>query len=772
MLFASCRNNVVLPEDKTPPTQVTNIKAVAGNGSVSLFWTNPADNDFFGTRITFEPAVQGIAQPVIIEGDCSENSNTIINGLNNGTEYTFTLIALDKTQNMANAVSIIAIPKDTVSSNESNENNENKEDSENSETNEISENNENNNQIGDNETDDVIYQSNISDFKILSYSDYIELIWANPSDSDFSAVEISCDPAEGRFSKPVVIPGKPSERNSCSVKNLDSDKEYKFTIKAIYRGNVKSKGISQIFSLKQCNISLEVSLPNDNNGNITLSKDNAPITVHVTTTDAITEVLWKKVEVYSVKDFLALFTDENVQSLQTESNNISLSVTENGFYDIVVKTASGQVEGTRVEIKTIDKKPLSEVSQLNASCDDDFVYLTWKNPVSANVYDSPLKNLRISYIFDDEASESNEVIISDPRIENYSILIPEAKKNSSQLQITINTVDELENISEGFSIKVYLYDVVYYTMEEYYKIEYLTKSVKVVITGEWNNGSYSGLINRSLKKLYSSNPEIKVYLDLSLITGLTIFRSSFVDNCQNIVGFKLPDTIETIEREAFAGCTSLTNIVIPDRVTSIQSDAFQGCTSLTAISIPDSVTTIYSKAFKDCANLEDVTLSNSLTRIDSDLFYNCINLRTITIPASVSYISSRAFQNCNITSITIPANEMIISRDAFEDCQVNIINYTGSLEQWFSKKWDPGCVSASYDLYISGQKISNLIIPENLTTIEEYAFRNCSSLKSVKMTENCEILCESAFRGCINLDIIYIYGNVDIYIYMRFLIVL
>ena len=100
--------------DSTPPQKVITGEnaAIAGNSSVLLSWKNPADEDFYGTKITFTPATEGVTQPLVIIGEKSKNSSILIRGLQNGTEYTFSLSALDKTHNEAQKVELKATPVD------------------------------------------------------------------------------------------------------------------------------------------------------------------------------------------------------------------------------------------------------------------------------------------------------------------------------------------------------------------------------------------------------------------------------------------------------------------------------------------------------------------------------------------------------------------------------------------------------------------------------------------------------------------------------------
>ena len=51
-------------------------------------------------------------------------------------------------------------------------------------------------------------------------------------------------------------------------------------------------------------------------------------------------------------------------------------------------------------------------------------------------------------------------------------------------------------------------------------------------------------------------------------------------------GYTIPDSVTSIEVNAFNSCTSLTSITIPDSVTSIGDYAFLDCTSLISVALP------------------------------------------------------------------------------------------------------------------------------------------------------------------------------------------
>lgn len=91
----------------------------------------------------------------------------------------------------------------------------------------------------------------------------------------------------------------------------------------------------------------------------------------------------------------------------------------------------------------------------------------------------------------------------------------------------------------------------------------------------------------------------------------------------------IPDSVETIGTNSFAGRKSLTNIDIPNSVTKISYSAFQDCTALTNITIPNSITHIYSGVFEDCTALTTATLSDNLTYLGAYAFRNCTSLTSV-----------------------------------------------------------------------------------------------------------------------------------------------
>ena len=147
--------------DRNPPEKIilTENSVVAGNGKVLLSWKNPKDEDFYGTEISFTPIVDDVIQPIVVEGEKSGNSSILVNGLEDESEYIFSLVALDKFQNMAEPVTVKVktLP----------------------------------------DSSDITPPAEVSDLTVTPFSNRVKLEWSDPFDSDLFGVEVSWIPEGG-----------------------------------------------------------------------------------------------------------------------------------------------------------------------------------------------------------------------------------------------------------------------------------------------------------------------------------------------------------------------------------------------------------------------------------------------------------------------------------------------------------------------------------------------------------------------------------------------
>ena len=240
-------------------------------------------------------------------------------------------------------------------------------------------------------------------------------------------------------------------------------------------------------------------------------------------------------------------------------------------------------------------------------------------------------------------------------------------------------------------------------------------------------------------KSYSNLKEININTDKYITINNCVINKtnwSLAGYCGTDV--VVPGLVKSIGTK-FSGDSNLKTVVLPNGITSIPLSAFRHCSSLTSINIPDSVTSIGSNAFVNCSSLTLVTIPDSVTSIGSDAFYGCSNLTSVTVGNGVTSIGSNAFVNCsNLTSVNI-----------------------SSLESWLNinfSSFNSNPLVYAKNLYLNGQLITDLVIPNSVTSIGQYAFYVCSSLTSVNIPDSVTSIGREAFYSCSNLTSVTV-GN-------------
>ena len=237
--------------------------------------------------------------------------------------------------------------------------------------------------------------------------------------------------------------------------------------------------------------------------------------------------------------------------------------------------------------------------------------------------------------------------------------------------------------------------------------------------------------------------------------GRTAITSIYSDGLPYLESITIPDSVTTIEPDAFTGCEGAlyneygityadgwaifcdkeaTAITIRDGIRGIANGVFDSCTDAFSLTIPEnfsnltaedfaslknlthaafpttaialipnniqnavitSGTSIGDSAFFGYTRLTSVTIPDNVTSIGDSAFFGCTRLTSVTIPNNVTSIGDSAFYNCSsLTSVTIPDSVTSIGSRAFEDC-------TG---------------------------LTSIIIPDSVTSIGEDAFSDCDAL--------------------------------------------
>ncbi len=223
--------------------------------------------------------------------------------------------------------------------------------------------------------------------------------------------------------------------------------------------------------------------------------------------------------------------------------------------------------------------------------------------------------------------------------------------------------------------------------------------------------------------------------------------------CTDLQSVIMGKNVTSVGRGAFANCTSLTSIIIPDSVTIIDEMTFSCCENLTSINMPDSMTSIGNGAFAWCTSLASITIPDSVTSIGDEAFWDCTSLASVTIGDGVTSIGSSAFWGCkNLASINIPDSVTSIGEYAFADCESLKSVYITDIKSWCEMSFNDPIFYYKGNLFLNGELVTELVIPNSVESIREYAFVGCASLESVTIGNNVTSIDNYAFQGCTSLE--------------------
>ena len=266
-----------------------------------------------------------------------------------------------------------------------------------------------------------------------------------------------------------------------------------------------------------------------------------------------------------------------------------------------------------------------------------------------------------------------------------------------------------------------------------------------------------------------------------------------------LTSITLPSSVTSIRIRAFRGCTNLATVTFAEgsQLTSIGDGAFLDCSALTSINIPAKVTSIGNFAFQGCTCLASVAIPAGVTGIGYYAFYGCTGLTSISIPASVTSIGDYAFSNCSILAdVYVNRSTPPSASDAFYGLTLSNITLHvpyGASANYSSSPWssfkaieeNPGgsCgddLTWEYNPYthtltITGtgattsyeratdvpwvdfrEEITSVVLPDGITSIEQYAFYGCSNLTSINIPEGITRLGSFAFQNCSSLTSVII----------------
>ena len=260
-------------------------------------------------------------------------------------------------------------------------------------------------------------------------------------------------------------------------------------------------------------------------------------------------------------------------------------------------------------------------------------------------------------------------------------------------------------------------------------------------------------------------------------------------NCSDLTSVTIPKNVQSIGVGAFENCNNLTSVTMnSDAIASHAYDSYSNFSSIfgpqvTQYIFGDDVQSIGKYACYNCSNLTSVTLPDGLTNIGELAFYGTPWFDTwyndqpeglvyvgktayqykgtmpdgkeIVIKDGTLGIADGVFSGCSgLAAVSFPNSLTSIGNSAFLGCTGLTSVHISDLAAWFNIYFgdnDSQPLNYAHHLYLNGEEIKNLVIPEGVTRIGNYTFSGCSSLISVAIPESVTNIAGSAFSGCTGL---------------------
>ena len=197
---------------------------------------------------------------------------------------------------------------------------------------------------------------------------------------------------------------------------------------------------------------------------------------------------------------------------------------------------------------------------------------------------------------------------------------------------------------------------------------------------------------------------------------------------------------------------SVSKVTVESGVTNIGSYAFYDMNRLTSVSLHNGVVSIGEKAFGSCPNLESIYIPASLKNIGMDAFVSCNSLQSVHITDIASWCEIDFFNQYanplaenrklylngeHVTSLVIPDGVTHIGNYAF--CWYDDLT---------SISIPSGVTCIGKYAFKSCVEVTEITFPEDITHIDDYAFALCSGLTAIELPKSLTVIGASAFEGC------------------------
>ena len=196
----------------------------------------------------------------------------------------------------------------------------------------------------------------------------------------------------------------------------------------------------------------------------------------------------------------------------------------------------------------------------------------------------------------------------------------------------------------------------------------------------------------------------------------------------------MPDTVETIRPQAFAG-SGLTKVKVSDKVTDIAYKAFTNCGSLTSVTLPKNLKSISHQAFYSDSKLSDIRLPSTLESIGEIASSYC-SLTSVDLDDSLKSIEYGAFIRNPLTAVTVPDSVEYLGPSAFSSTDITKAVIGDSVKE------------LSYSTFYGCEKLTSVTLGSGVQSIGSNCFTDCEALTDLTIKGSGVSVGTNAFNSC------------------------